>query len=474
MKNQHQLLRQLKVYGFENLETVILASLITEDPILLIGKAGTGKTYLLNSISEALDLKHRHYNASLISFDDLIGFPFPSEDQQEVRFLPTPATVWEAESVLIDELSRCKSETQNKFFSIIHEKIIQGISLETLRFRWAAMNPFAFTGDESEESYTGSEPLDPALADRFAFVINVPDWCDISREDQELIIFPEGEGAVSYDQGELKMFVSQGRKLFLNRIALPDHGLVMYCRLVTDFLNRSGVRISPRRARLLCRNIIAALVVSEISGESIDNTRLKAIYKNVLRWSVPHRAYRENFPEHAIESAHAEAIRLVLESNAEERWLTEFRLVPALEQKLNLLINSSANGDIKSLALLQLLNQETVSRKTAFAFAAFPILNKYNVFTEEAFNELTRIANEVLVFEGKMEWRENFNDVHSVHPTWSECQKIINELSADECRANRAKHYFLFLLAHNHVLAAPQLAEQELNNLFTYVKELIV
>src|SRR5262245_23300600 len=56
----------LGVYGFGEAEPVILAALVTEDPLLLIGASGTGKTYLLNSLSEALNLEHRHYNASLI------------------------------------------------------------------------------------------------------------------------------------------------------------------------------------------------------------------------------------------------------------------------------------------------------------------------------------------------------------------------------------------------------------------------
>ena len=74
----------LGAYGFGKLEPVLLAALVTEDPILLIGKSGTGKTFLLNSISEALGLEHRHYNASLISFDDLVGFPYPDEARESV------------------------------------------------------------------------------------------------------------------------------------------------------------------------------------------------------------------------------------------------------------------------------------------------------------------------------------------------------------------------------------------------------
>src|SRR4051794_15447533 len=81
-----QYLSALGVYGFGAIEPVILAALVTEDPLLLIGASGTGKTYLLNSLSEALDLDHRHYNASLISFDDLVVFPYPHPDGTGVRF----------------------------------------------------------------------------------------------------------------------------------------------------------------------------------------------------------------------------------------------------------------------------------------------------------------------------------------------------------------------------------------------------
>src|SRR5210317_2076119 len=102
MRNESSLLNTIGVYGYDEVEPVILAALVTEDPLLLIGRAGTGKTFLLNSLSEALGLEHRHYNASLIAFDDLVGFPYPANDGESIRYIETPATIWQAESVLID------------------------------------------------------------------------------------------------------------------------------------------------------------------------------------------------------------------------------------------------------------------------------------------------------------------------------------------------------------------------------------
>ena len=189
-------LADLGVYGFDRHETTILAALVTEDPLLLVGRSGTGKTFLLNTLSEALGLEHRHYNASLISFDDLVGFPYPDEAHSTVRFLETPATVWGAESVLIDELSRCKPEHQNRLFSLVHERRLQGLPLARLRYRWAAMNPC--TSDQGgTEDYSGSEALDPALADRFALVVTAADWNDLTAEQQAAIVAPSGEGQVT-------------------------------------------------------------------------------------------------------------------------------------------------------------------------------------------------------------------------------------------------------------------------------------
>src|SRR4249920_2927391 len=210
-------LAALGAYGFEAQEAVILAALASGDPILLIGRSGTGKTFLLNSISEALGLEHRHYNASLISFDDLVGFPYPDEAKASVRFLETPASDWGAESVLIDEISRCKPEHQNRLFSLVHERKIQGLALTKLRYRWAAMNPCS-TDQSGGEEYRGSEPLDPALADRFAVILDVGDWDALSEADRLRVTNPAGEGATADDGGRLKAEVAQWQTAFAGHV----------------------------------------------------------------------------------------------------------------------------------------------------------------------------------------------------------------------------------------------------------------
>ena len=105
--------------------------------------------------------------------------------------------------MLIDEISRCKPEHQNRLFSLWHERRIQGIALTSLRFRWAAMNPAA-TDQSDLESYTGSEPLDPALADRFSLFVRAVDWDDLSEDERNCVTSPAGEGSTGIPRGSMK------------------------------------------------------------------------------------------------------------------------------------------------------------------------------------------------------------------------------------------------------------------------------
>ena len=275
-------LAELGVYGFDRHETTILASLVTEDPLLLVGRSGTGKTFLLNTLSEALGLEHRHYNASLISFDDLVGFPYPDEAHATVRFLETPATVWGAESVLIDEISRCKPEHQNRLFSLVHERRLQGLPLKRLRYRWAAMNPC--TSDQGgTEDYSGSEALDPALADRFALVVGAADWSELTAEQQAASVAPSAEGQATPVNESLRSSLAQWRERFVEHVNACPVQVTIYVNTVVSALNGARVRISPRRARLLARSLVAATIVA---GRATSNT-----FKSVLECSLPHSTW---------------------------------------------------------------------------------------------------------------------------------------------------------------------------------------
>lgn len=458
-------LQKLGAYGFGNIEPVILAALISEDPLLLIGKAGTGKTFLLNSLSETLGLEHRHYNASLLSFDDLVGFPMPAADGKSVEFLPTPATVWNAESVLIDELSRCKPETQNKLFSVIHERKIQGIALPHLRYRWAAMNPLNSPDASDNDQYEGSMALDQALADRFAWIVTVPDWGELTTAEQELVIHPAGEGLVN-TRGT--SFIEQLQKLraaFQTKITEWDPKISTYCRLTASILTTSGYRISPRRARLMARNIVSLLIAHQALNPEQDTTDLNALFRLALIWSVPHRAWLPSVPLHTLEAAHTQAMKSLSATDPADLWLTEFECAPTLKERFDLLFRPDVHSDTISLGVIRFMNRGSRTETAIFAFTSFPCLFKLGILKDEALQLISETASKVIHVEGTYQW----NAGTASTGIWK-CEQFLKQnLLKSPKRANRARQLLMYLALNNIPIPEPELVEEQLNQFFRYV-----
>ncbi len=261
------LTKPLGLLGWERLEPVLLAALATREPLLLIGKHGTAKSFLLERLAQALHLNYRFYNASLVNYDDLVGIPVPNEAQTALRYISTPTAIWDAEVVFIDELNRTRPDLQNKLFSIIHERRVQGIPLEKLTYRWAAMNPPP-SDDTEGDVYLGADPLDPALADRFGFLIEVPDWCDLSDADRGVILLDQFRGRQEFpvDVRELVRQTEDTYRFFSENP--PD--LCGYFIALESQLRGAGTRFSPRRLSTLYRTALgiqaARITLGRLAG----------------------------------------------------------------------------------------------------------------------------------------------------------------------------------------------------------------
>jgi MoxR-like ATPase len=284
----------------ESVEPVILAALIQQDPLLLIGPHGTGKSYLLNRLAVSLRLQHRHYNASLLNFDDLVGYPLPN-GARGLDYIQTPASIWGAQSVFIDEISRCRPEVQNKLFSIVHERCVQGLPLRDLVYRWSAMNPPA--GDD-DSPYAGSEPLDRALADRFAFILDIPDWQRLGQDAQERLILTADTPLDSAAVARLAAALETGRRTSARIRGSLSEVLARYVRIVCALLRQANLVLSPRRAVMLLRNIAGVHAARLLDSPEADPATSAFI---ALRHSLPQRATGEAVNETSVFAAHKEA-----------------------------------------------------------------------------------------------------------------------------------------------------------------------
>jgi MoxR-like ATPase len=263
------LTKPLGLLGWDNLEPVLLAALATKEPLLLIGKHGTAKSFLLERLAQALDLNYRFYNASLVNYDDLVGIPVPDATQTSLRYISTPTAIWDAEVVFIDELNRTRPDLQNKLFSIIHERRVQGVQLEKLQYRWAAMNPAPTDDQDQSEVYLGAEPLDPALADRFGFLIEVPDWSDLSAAEKKVLLFDQFRGRHEFpvNVADLVARTSAAFEVFCTNP--PD--FTGYFVALESQLRGAGTRFSSRRLSTLFRTALgihaSRITLARTAGE---------------------------------------------------------------------------------------------------------------------------------------------------------------------------------------------------------------
>ncbi len=296
-------LERLGLIGLSTIEPPLLAALVTGSPLLLVGAHGTAKSLLLTRIAAALDLEFRHYNTSLLNFDDLVGFPLPGKDGT-LQYVHTPSSIWGACAVIFDEVSRCRPDIQNKLFPIIHERRVQGILLSDLRYRWAAMNPPAV--DDDDNGYVGSEPLDAALADRFVFIVEMPSWAQFTPAQQLAIIQAEESPVRPQDAAFLRDLMARAALILPTLNGTFSDGIAQYVQTLVALLAQAGLVLSPRRANLLYRAVLAinaAALAVDPNVEASDTTLL------ALHSCLPQRAQGIVIPEVKLLAAHREAMR---------------------------------------------------------------------------------------------------------------------------------------------------------------------
>lgn len=243
----------LGLYGWQRFDPVILAALTTKLPMLLVGKHGCAKSFVLERLAESLNLEYRLYNASLINYDDLVGIPIPTDDKKALTYITNPTSIWDAQVVFIDEINRTKPELQNKLFPIIYEKRVQGTNLDKLEYRWAAMNP---PHDEYEDEYYGAMPLDAALADRFPFILRVPSYSDLSEDDIQNMLIDQYKGKHNFPI-DIHSLIKETEKEYKKVIEKYEKQAIKYIEALVGQLSNSIGYISPRRATMLENTLLA-------------------------------------------------------------------------------------------------------------------------------------------------------------------------------------------------------------------------
>lgn len=281
--NNSLITETLGLYGWSNLEPVILAALASEEPMLLIGKHGSAKSFILERLAQSLDMTFRCYNASLINYDDLVGIPVPVNNNTSLSYISNPSSIWDAEVVFIDELNRTKPELQNKLFPIIYDRRVQGINLSKLKYRWAAMNPPCKEDDDTEDSlsYIGAMPLDPALADRFPFIIEVPTWDDLNDEDKQRMLTDNHMGRHEFPI-DIHDLIDRTKRCYKKLLETEKEKTDKYIITLMNLLKNSFGYFSARRATMMEESLLYLLAATNVINEHFN---ISTSFQNV---AYPH------------------------------------------------------------------------------------------------------------------------------------------------------------------------------------------
>jgi hypothetical protein len=264
------LLEQLGIYGWKAQdENLLLASILTGDPLLLIGNHGCAKTHVAHKVAQALGRKFLVYDASKAMFEDVLGYPNVEKLKEgQVEYVPSAVTIWDKELVLIDELNRAVPELQSKWLEIIRSRKIMGYDTR-VKWVWAAMNPL---------TYSATNALDDALIGRFATFLYPPDVLEMKEDDRiRVAMHLNGDDAPSLGEwtgGQTARTVSG-----------TDTEVVG--QSLHRILETAGARFLQLREQMLSLPEFLAkfadLLARESDGEvALDGRRLGFLYRNLL------------------------------------------------------------------------------------------------------------------------------------------------------------------------------------------------
>lgn len=171
------------IVGQDEVVRLVLTSLFCKGHSLLVGVPGLAKTLLINTISDALDLKFNRiqFTPDLMP-SDIVGSE-TLDEQRNFKFIKGPIF---ANVVLADEINRTPPKTQAALLESMQEYAVtiagKKYELEPPFFVLATQNPI-----EQEGTY----PLPEAQLDRFMFniILDYPTY----EEELEVVRRTTGE-----------------------------------------------------------------------------------------------------------------------------------------------------------------------------------------------------------------------------------------------------------------------------------------
>jgi len=193
--------------GQEHIIEHVLISILTNQNALLESYPGLGKTLLIKSISEILDLDFKRIqNTPDLMPSDVIGTYIIDESRGKKQFVFQKGPVF-ANLVLADEINRATPKTQAALLEAMAEK---QVTVGNEKFELEA--PFFILATQNPIDQEGTYPLPEAQIDRFLLKI-VLDYPNVKEEIEILNRF-----ASNFKVPKLKPIIKKDSLLILQKL----------------------------------------------------------------------------------------------------------------------------------------------------------------------------------------------------------------------------------------------------------------
>jgi MoxR-like ATPase len=157
------------IVGQETVVRQVLMCVISGGHALLEGVPGLGKTMLIRTLADVLDLKFSRiqFTPDLMPAD-IVGTNIMEEGEDGRRYFRFEAGPVFANLVLADEINRATPKTQSALLEAMQEKTVT-VSNE----RYMLQEPFFVLATQNPLEMEGTYPLPEAQLDRFLFKVDV-------------------------------------------------------------------------------------------------------------------------------------------------------------------------------------------------------------------------------------------------------------------------------------------------------------
>jgi MoxR-like ATPase len=276
------------IVGQPDIVRGVLTCLFVGGHVLLEGVPGLGKTLLIRTLAQALDLKFARiqFTPDLMP-SDIIGTNIISEGEggrREFRFQSGPLF---AQIVLADEINRATPKTQSALLEAMQEhSVTVGGTVHRL------VEPFFVLATQNPIEQEGTYPLPEAQLDRFLFKLLVP---FTTREELNLILDRTTrnerlEASRVMDAGEIAQWMELVREVLVAgpvqdyaiRLLLATHPQGEYATPDANRFLRAGA--SPRGAQAL---VLASKVRALLEGRyNVGFEDIRKVYFPAMRHRV--------------------------------------------------------------------------------------------------------------------------------------------------------------------------------------------